>query len=159
MRRHAQSALYGARTLLAALPALVARHPRLMLALFGPARAEGLAGLARSYGVDARVRFFGELGHEQALAVIAASDLFVRPTLADGDALSLREALALGRRVVATEVGVRPQGAQLVRAGDALDLVRGIEEALERPAPTGSAASGAPEILAAYARSLRSKAA
>jgi len=45
--------------------------------------------------------------------------VFVRPTLADGDAVSVREALALGRVVVASAVGERPAAARLFPAGDA----------------------------------------
>ena len=56
---------------------------------------------------------------QRALAVVAAAESFVRPTLADGDAISVREALALGRRVVASAVGARPPEAALFPAGDA----------------------------------------
>jgi hypothetical protein len=51
--------------------------------------------------------------------VIAACDVFVRPTLADGDSVSVREALALGRVVVASAVGHRPEGVLTFRAGSA----------------------------------------
>ncbi|MFN7135061.1 MAG: glycosyltransferase, partial [Myxococcales bacterium] len=64
------------------------------------------------------------------LAVMLASDVFVRPTYADGDALSVREALSLGRPVVASAVGFRPEGTTLFRTGDALDLAEKVERAL-----------------------------
>jgi glycogen synthase len=60
----------------------------------------------------------GEIGHRAALAVLAASDVFVRPTLADGDAITVREALALGCAVVASAVGHRPAGCHLFPVGD-----------------------------------------
>ena len=67
----------------------------------------------------------------------ARSDLFVRPTLADGDASSVREALALGVPVVASDVGHRPPGIALFRRGDLDGLVEAIAGALRGRAPAG----------------------
>ena len=44
------------------------------------------------------------------LPVLANSNVFVRPTATDGDANSVREALAMGVPVVASDVVVRPEG-------------------------------------------------
>jgi len=63
--------------------------------------------------------------------LLAACDVFVRPTLADGDSVSVREALALGRAVVATSVGHRPEGVLLVPPGDAAALSAAMIEAVE----------------------------
>ena len=65
----------------------------------------------------------GNVEHDKCLSIISRCDLFVRPTLVDGDANSVREALALEIPVVASNVGNRPDGAILFRAGDADDLV------------------------------------
>jgi len=49
--------------------------------------------------------------------------IYVRPTLTDGDSLSVREALALGARVVASDVAPRPEGTltfTLDKSGEAL---------------------------------------
>jgi glycosyltransferase involved in cell wall biosynthesis len=62
---------------------------------------------------------YEDLTRPQALAIVATSDLFVRPTLADGDAISVREALALGRPVVASDVGTRPRNVSTFPAGNA----------------------------------------
>jgi glycosyltransferase involved in cell wall biosynthesis len=82
------------------------------------------------------VALLGELPRERALAVVAACDVFVRPTLVDGDAVSVREALALGRPVAASAVGARPPQAQLFPAGDAAALT----ELLFRVSGTGGTA-------------------
>jgi glycogen synthase len=58
--------------------------------------------------------------------------VFVRPTRADGDAISVREALALGRAVVASAVGHRPDGCLLVRPDDADALAAGLLGAVSR---------------------------
>jgi glycosyltransferase involved in cell wall biosynthesis len=53
-----------------------------------------------------------------------ACDAFVRPTRADGDAVSVREALAVGCAVIASAVGHRPAGCTLFPVGDADALAR-----------------------------------
>jgi glycosyltransferase involved in cell wall biosynthesis len=60
----------------------------------------------------------GDVPHEQTLRAIAASRAFLRTTLYDGDSISVREALALGTPVVATDTGMRPAGVRLVPIGD-----------------------------------------
>jgi glycosyltransferase involved in cell wall biosynthesis len=46
-------------------------------------------------------------------AALARSDVFLRPTDWDGDSIIVREALALGTRVVASDVSARPAGVEL----------------------------------------------
>jgi glycosyltransferase involved in cell wall biosynthesis len=58
--------------------------------------------------------------------------LFVRPSFADGDALSVREALSLGVPVLASDVVPRPMGCAVFRAGDFRDLVSKIETMIEK---------------------------
>jgi len=64
--------------------------------------------------------------------VISRSDLFLRPTTTDGDAVSVREALELGVPVVASDAVPRPDAVVLYRAGDLADFVAKVREALER---------------------------
>lgn len=118
----AQGPIYGARELIRALPAIAARFPCAGLALFGPGPIEPLRALARDLGVLGRVAFLGELERAQALAVMAESDLFLRATRADGDAISVREALCLGKPVVASRVGERPGAVHLFDPGDVAQM-------------------------------------
>ena len=149
-------AVYGARDLLEALPALVRDRPTAGAVVFGP-NSQELAELARACRVAGRVRCVGELSRPQAQALIAVCDVFVRPTLADGDAVSVREALALGRPVAASAVGYRPAGVALFRAGDAEDLARAVKRALEGgPAPApGTSTDGIARVLEVYAARAR----
>ncbi len=128
---------YGQEILLRAFREVRARLPGAALALYGPA-----SDTVQGDGV----RAFGELHRAQALALMAACDVFVRPTLADGDSVSVREALALGRQVVATAVGHRPREVRLVPPGDAEALA---EALVASTAETGArpSASPAPENL------------
>lgn len=85
--------------------------------------------------------------------LLATCDLFVRPTLADGDSIALREALAAGKPVVASDAVRRPDGVTLFRSKDVDDLVRAVSEAAERPSvhEPGAAADFSEEILSVYA--------
>ena len=102
-------------------------------------RAEGVTG-------------FGEVHRSSALAIVSSSDVFIRPTLVDGDSVSVREALALGKPVVATRVGHRPSEVRLVPPGDAAALARGLVEAAEQPASAGLLPDGDPihRVLTLY---------
>jgi glycosyltransferase involved in cell wall biosynthesis len=104
---------YGEALLLSAFAQVRHEIDGAFLALYGPDSDD-----ARGDGVLA----FGELLRPEALALMAACDVFVRPTLADGDSVSVREAIALGRTVVASDVGTRPAEARLVPPGDATAL-------------------------------------
>jgi glycosyltransferase involved in cell wall biosynthesis len=115
--------VYGAAQLADAFRRLRGGFPRAGLVVFGAATGApswsgpGLLGL-------------GEIGHGAALAVLAEADVFVRPTLADGDALSVREALALGCAVVASDVGHRPPDCLVFPARDVEALTARLGEAV-----------------------------
>jgi glycosyltransferase involved in cell wall biosynthesis len=135
--------IYGGDLLLPAFAALRLRLPDAGLVVFGPG-TEGLAG----EGLLA----LGQIPHAEALGVLAAADVFVRPTRADGDALTVREALAAGRRVVASAVGNRPPGCLLFPSGDGEALARALEAAPGAPAPPAARAVSDPfgVLIATY---------
>jgi glycosyltransferase involved in cell wall biosynthesis len=134
---------YGADVLLDAFGQVRARLPPAGLLLYGPGTRDPswFAEIARR-GLERSIHLLGELDRARSLGAIAAADLFVRPTRADGDAVSVREALALGRPVVASAVGERPTGTLLFPAGDAGACAEKIFLALGnggQPVVTGSA--------------------
>ena len=135
--------VYGLEVLLRAFGLVRAGNPRAALAVYGPGTEE-LSGNG--------VRGFGDLQRPQALALLAACDVFVRPTIADGDSVSVREALALGRAVVATSVGHRPEGVRLVPPADALALSAAMIEAVDGPErrPVEVPADSLQRILSLY---------
>ncbi len=59
-----------------------------------------------------------------------ASDVFVRATNTDGDAVAVREALSLGVPVVASDASARPDGAVLFPTRDLEALVRAVRQVL-----------------------------
>lgn len=58
--------------------------------------------------------------------LITYSDIILRPTNTDGDALTIREALHFGKPIIASDVIPRPEGTILFKVRDTEDLVRAI---------------------------------
>jgi glycogen synthase len=106
---------YGIPLVVEAASSLRAVHPRLGVLLIG---AEDPADRS----AEGHLLWTGELAHDVVLDVMRQVNTFVRPTYFDGDASSVREALALGVPVVASDTDFRPEGVVLFRRGDAQDL-------------------------------------
>jgi glycogen(starch) synthase len=132
---------YGLALLIDAAARLRPRHPELGVLLVGPAQPPG--------GAPPWVISMGELERASLLAVMRSLDVFVRPTYFDGDASSVREALALGVRVVASDTDYRPAGVALFPRGDADALAEAIETALKTPAEKADSTS-LPALLDLY---------
>lgn len=81
------------------------------LAVVGDGEERGaLAALARSEGVERRVRFTGALSGEALVGAVAAADVYLFPTRRDEAApLVLPEAMACGLPVVASRIGGIPE--------------------------------------------------
>nr|WP_319934246.1 glycosyltransferase [Lichenihabitans sp. Uapishka_5] len=122
-------------TLIAALPALLRRHPdaELWLAGTGPLEAATRQAVVAA-GLDDAVRF---LGHRSDVPdLLAAADLFVLPSRFEGLPLAVLEAMAAGRAVVATAVGGTDEAVadghtgRLVPPGDPAALANAIAATL-----------------------------
>jgi glycosyltransferase involved in cell wall biosynthesis len=132
---------YGLALLVDAAARLRPRYPKLGLILAGPDRMdEGRPGW---------IHATGELPHASVLAVMNALDVFVRPTYFDGDASTVREALALGVRVVASDTHFRPAGTRVFPKGDADALAETIDAALAHH-PLQADSSALPDLLHLY---------
>jgi glycosyltransferase involved in cell wall biosynthesis len=132
---------YGFELLVDALERLRADFPSLGCLVLGDGEGAAAAGRALARR-DARdwVLLAGDVPHPLCLALIARSDLFVRPALADGDAISVREALALSVPVVASDAGPRPAGVTLFASGERDALAARIGERLRAPRPRRASA-------------------
>ena len=125
---------YGFELLVEALDRLRGRHPQIACLVMGSGERQAQAEqLVCERHLQNSILFKGNVSHGLCISVMSRCDLFVRPTLADGDANSVREALSLGIPVVASDVGHRPPGTVLFRTGDVDDLVAKIEETLSGP--------------------------
>jgi len=69
--------------------------------------------------------------HSENFAGIAAlADGTIRATCSDGDALSVRESLYLGKVTLASDAAARPEGTKIFKSRDVQDLVKTIVESL-----------------------------
>ena len=132
---------YGLALLIDAAARLRPRHPALGVVLIGPDRLED--------GCPPWALALGERQRPALLATLRSVDVFVRPTYFDGDASSVREALALGVRVVASDTDFRPEGVWRFPCGDADALAGAIEAALARR-PRRLDSTSLPALLAIY---------
>ena len=148
----------GLEVALASLPALVAKHPRLIYLIAGAthpevARTSGeryrdsLAALSRELGVQEHVRFLDAFLSDAELArLLARTDVYVTPYLSTEQSSSgtLTFALAAGCPVVSTDYQyalnllAAPEGGDapglLVPAGDAVALTGALSRLLDDPA-------------------------
>lgn len=148
---HHPSKVYGRALMFEALKLASERLPDIGLAVFGPqTRSAEFAADARRFRVEGLIEDFGELAHGEALGLLTRCQAFVRPTTADGDAISVREALALGVPCVASDVCARPEGAVCFRSGDARDLVEKLVQALLAPPARVAGPDAGPMLVALY---------
>lgn len=149
---------YGQPELLEAFATVRSTHADATLVLYGPGTDSQTTRDAIRLADAEPVLTLGAIERPQALALLRASTVFVRPTRVDGDAVSVREALALGARVVATRAGHRPDGVLLCDPGDAGALAGALDRALRegRPeSPPHGGQDGIDTILDVYARLVR----
>jgi glycosyltransferase involved in cell wall biosynthesis len=101
----------------------------------------------------------GDLAHGATLQAMQSSDIMLRTTWYDGDAISVREALQLGVPVIASDNGMRPEGTHLIPARDLDALVAAVEKILDSPSPRVPLASESDrnleEILTVYQELIR----
>jgi glycosyltransferase involved in cell wall biosynthesis len=98
----------GHHVLLTAFHHLRRRHPHAKLLIIGDGSLRTtLQAHAKELGLDGSVRFLGT--RDDVPALLATCDLFVLPSLKEGVPLSILEAMAAGKAVVASAVGSIPQ--------------------------------------------------
>lgn len=131
----------GYDVMVAALPAVVARHPSLHYLIVGAGDAgyeRRLRSMAAQAGLLERVHFAGF--QDSVYEHVAAMDLYVHPALVEGFGIAVLDAMAMAKAVVATRTGGIPdivlsdQTGVLVPSGDPLALGRAVIELLDAPA-------------------------
>jgi glycosyltransferase involved in cell wall biosynthesis len=134
-----QEFLKGHRFLLEAAEMLGRSRPRLVVLIAGRrgTASDRLERLHQRPGVRDVVRFLGY--RDDVPDLLAASDVFVFPSLSEGLGGALIEAMALGLPVVASDLDairevVEPErNALLVRPGSAVELAGAVETLLDDP--------------------------
>lgn len=132
----------GLPVLLAALPALVERHPGLRLVVAGNGGEEAVAALEPH--LRSHVEVLGPVSDADRSAVLASADLYIAPnTGGESFGIILVEAMAAGACVVASDLeafravlgcDTSAAGGTTFRNGDAVDLARVVSGLLDDPA-------------------------
>ena len=123
----------GLAVVLRAVQQLVPIHPSLGAILMGWQVGPKTRPLIGELGLADHAVCLGEVLHDRCLALLRASDVVVRSTFVDGDAITVREALAFGVPVVASDTDFRPEGVTLFRRGDVSDLAVKLSHVLAQP--------------------------
>jgi glycosyltransferase involved in cell wall biosynthesis len=123
----------GLAVVLRAVRQLVPIHPSLGAILMGWQVGPKTRPLIQELGLADHAVCLGEVSHDRCLALLRASDVVVRSTFVDGDAITVREALAFGVPVVASDTDFRPEGVTLFRRGDVSDLAVKLSHVLAQP--------------------------
>jgi glycosyltransferase involved in cell wall biosynthesis len=123
-------------TLLYAAAALQRRGYRFQLDIAGSGPGEGqLRSLAARLGIDALLRWRGEIGHDRLAGAYRETDVFVLSSRHEAQGMVALEAAACGLPVAGTHVGVLPElapaGARIASVGDADGLADGIAAFLD----------------------------
>jgi len=128
--------------LLEALKSIKEKHPATRLKVYGegPLREELLA-YADRLGLDGKDIFVGAFtSREELHKIMLVTDIFVMPSILEGQPVALVEAMAYGRPIVATTVGGIPELIQdgvsgfLCAPGDPDCLSNKINKLIEDPA-------------------------
>ena len=152
--------IYGLETAIQSFESVARSRPELRLAIF-------LAQAPTSRRESDRLRALIEHVHDESIRsrigvfcgepldpALRMSALYLRPTLTDGDAVSIREAIAAGVPVLASDVVVRPPGVMTLPLERSV-WTTAIEDALahsERAPFTSTAADPLTELMGIYDR-------
>jgi glycosyltransferase involved in cell wall biosynthesis len=125
-------------TLLRALVPLKQRWPAIRLVVIGDgAERDRLASLCRELGLEKNVMFAGH--RDDARSLFPAFDVYVNSSISEGISLTLLEAMAASRAIVATRVGGTPEVVDhettglLVPARSADEMSTAVEQLLGSP--------------------------
>ena len=141
---------------LKALAVLSPSHPTLRYAIVGdgPERI-ALEGLAARLGVRERIDFYGQLPHEEAIAVARRCTLFAMPSTEEAFGVAYIEAMAGGVPAIGCrgepgpeEIAAAGDGFVLVPPGDIERLTQRIDELLSDPGRLREASMRARETVA-----------
>jgi glycosyltransferase involved in cell wall biosynthesis len=128
----------GHRYLIEAFGPLISATPHLHLLIVGDGELRGsLESQVRAAGIEGNVHFLGN--RNDVPAILAASDVFVLPSLWEGLPMALIEAMASGLPVIATAVSGSQQVVErgrsgiLVPPGEVIPLRQAIEALIANP--------------------------
>jgi glycosyltransferase involved in cell wall biosynthesis len=145
----------GNQYLVAAAPAILQKHPTARIFIVGEGELQAeLEAQARALNLGDRLVFSGF--QRDVAAVLSALDFLVFPSLWEGTPLTVFEALAMGKPIVATDadglldVLTHGKDALVVPKTDAAALATGVSTLIEQPAVASALAAEARKTGARY---------
>ncbi|MCI0478927.1 glycosyltransferase family 4 protein [Candidatus Uhrbacteria bacterium] len=121
---------------IAAMPLILKRHPKAVLNIVGDGRmAHLLKHAANRHGVREECVFHGDVPNADVPGFLKAADVVLFPSTAESTSIACIEAMAMGKRIVASDVGGLPE------------LLEGGNGTLVRLVPWTSCSYGAPDAL------------
>jgi hypothetical protein len=125
-------AYYGYDTLVGALARIPeGERPPVVVCDYGIIDSAYMESVARRLKQLTSALFFRNLDPPVFAYLLSRCDIYVRATDRDGDAVAIREAAYLGKRVVASDAVDRPIGAQLFKTNDPRDLERALRTTMQ----------------------------
>lgn len=116
------------------LESLRLSFPQAGLLIIGSGSMDGeLRQAIQSKAYAPHIFLSGDLPHDITMLAIRRSDVMLRTTLYDGDAVSVRESLFLGTPVIATDNEMRPKGVRLIPRSDLEALRQEVTNLLGQP--------------------------
>lgn len=145
---------YGLEDVLDALEKLSGEHERIGLVALVKRVGDEVFAAAIQKRLDRDALYDRVQLHESvpwAVAAMARVDVMIRATrIFEGDSRAIREAIAVGLPVVASDIGYRPDGVVTYGAQDVADLAVKIEVALGQSAPPQGVSSEGEESITRY---------
>ena len=144
---------YGIDVQLAAFDEIRREHPSAgLMILGGGSLHDSLQHQIALHAEREHIMLCGNVPRPKTLTLMSRANLLLRTTHYDGDALSIREAIAMGTRVLATDNGMRPTGVSLLDRLEASTLAKAITPALVASPPATAATGTSPmdNVLALY---------
>jgi glycosyltransferase involved in cell wall biosynthesis len=138
--------IYQYAPLLDAAEGLDPERHLVVLALYGRSEPAYAEAILRRAATMPHVVVLRDQAPETFVSLLAASAVYVRPTTTDGDSVAVREALALGRAVVASDAVPRPAGCLTFALSDPAALRSALRTALADRQLDRPGVSGATEV-------------
>jgi hypothetical protein len=118
---------YGYDTVIEALARIPeGDRPSVVVCDYGIIDAAYMESVAQKLKQVTSALFFRNLDPPVFAYLLSLCDLYVRATDRDGDAVAIREAAYLGKRIVASDAVARPNGTLLFKTNDPRDLERAL---------------------------------
>ncbi|MFT3931310.1 MAG: glycosyltransferase family 4 protein [Spongiibacteraceae bacterium] len=127
--------LYGYHRIVGAIASnpVLTKKTSLLLCLYNRYDQEYMSQIESSLRKLESVQIIRDLNSEQFAYLLSKSNMYIRATDSDGDAVAIREAAHFGLSVIASNIGERPEYCRLFNVDDTISLGNQILESISHP--------------------------